>query len=141
MQKPVVGHHSHVLFEPRHKPLHAACAGGGRPGAQDRLRMLRRPAQPACRRTCVESTHAPHACILHPAGPERALSEDRRPCRACLPACLFSLTPVLTYLHTHLHTSPAVPLQSLLEMVSVGAASMGELQQRLETELAALEVS
>jgi hypothetical protein len=61
--------------------------------------------------------------------------------RACLPACLFSLTPVLTYLHTHLHTSPAVPLQSLLEMVSVGAASMGELQQRLETELAALEVS
>lgn len=31
-------------------------------------------------------------------------------------------------------------LQSLLEMVSVGAASMEELKERLEAELAALEV-
>ncbi len=38
-------------------------------------------------------------------------------------------------------TLSALPAQSLLEMVSVGAASMEELQQRLEAELAALEVS
>ena len=41
--------------------------------------------------------------------------------------------------HPFLHLCPAA--QSLLEMVSVGAASMEELQQRLEAELAALEVS
>lgn len=35
---------------------------------------------------------------------------------------------------------PRPTLQSLLEMVAGGAASMDELQQRLETELAALEV-
>ena len=86
------------------------------------------PPRPACLpacRTCVDSTqHRAWFNILP--GPECALFENRWPCLHVLLTCL--------------RASPALPLQSLLEMVSVGAASMGELQQRLETELAALEV-